>query len=235
MMKEKQKILLISNNQEFAESFVRDLNQEGFQVDLVTDYENVIAHLYHSTRYEMIIMDMQNDDNQILSLCQKLKKDIQLKYLPLICVVQKDLFVEHLVAFELGADEFIYVPYTTPELQLRMRSIQRLMKLQKSLQEKENQLKALRQAQRILVTLSHYINNSLTPLYTMVQMIDEKDPEEARRLKDFARKTVEFINKVLVTLNNLVQSGEMKVVRDGVYKDLLLDIEQELEKLQQNK
>jgi len=138
------------------------------------------------------------------------------------------------MAFEFGADEFIYVPYTTPELQLKMRALQRLLELQDRLREKENQLKALRQVQRILVTLSHYINNSLTPLFMLVQTMDEKSPEDARRLKDFVFRTVQFINKVLLTLNNLVQNGELKVLTEGVYKNLLLDIESELKKLQES-
>lgn len=227
-------ILLVSEDHDFAESFVKDLEQEGFQVELEPRFDNVIPHLYHKLDYRMIIMDMLNTDTMPLDLCQRIKRDQQLKYKPLICVVNKEMIAEHLVAFELGADEFIYVPYTTPELQLKMRSIQRLLDLQKNLEEKESQLNSLRQAQRILVTLSHYINNSLTPLYTMVQMMNEKDAEDALRLKDFAKRTVEFINKVLLTLNNLVHTGEMKVVQGGVYKDLLLDIESELKKLQQS-
>ncbi len=225
-------ILLITDNTELANSFRNDLHQEGFGVDLLKDHNQVFTKLYQNPDYHMVIFDLESTKNDTSKLFEKLKKDPKLKYIPLICIVQKNMVVEQLIAFELGADEFIYVPYTTPELQLKMRAIQRLLDLQNQLKEKENQLNALKQVQRILVTLSHYINNSLTPLYTMVQMMNENNPDDAQRLKEFVTRTVEFINKVLRTLNNLVQSGEMKVVQQGVYKDLMLDIEKELKSLQ---
>ncbi len=227
-------ILLVTQNQSLAESFKVDLNQEGFQVEVLNDYEQAFFKLYTDSKYRMVILDLEGVEKKAAEVCERLKSEPNLKHIPLICIVQKDLFLQHLTAFELGADEFLYVPYTPPELQLKMRSIQRLLDLQNQLIERENQLRALKQVQRILVTLSHYINNSLTPLYTMVQMINEKDPDDAIRLKNFVKQTVEFINKVLRTLHNLVQSGEMKVVKEGAYKDLLLDIEKELKKLQES-
>ena len=211
-----------------------DIRQEGFKVDILSNYQEVIMRLYQSPKYHMVLLDMEDSGENLSELCQKIKSDPQLQYIPLICIIKKDLLVDQLMAFEFGADEFIYVPYTTPELQLKMRALQRLLELQNRLREKENQLKALRQVQCILVTLSHYINNSLTPLFMLVQTMDEKSPEDARRLKDFVFRTVQFINKVLLTLNNLVQSGELKVLTEGVYKNLLLDIEGELKKLQES-
>ncbi len=227
-------ILLVSSNRELAESMANDIRQEGFNIEILTRYQDVIMRLYQSPQYHMLLLDMDSMDENLSELCQKIKKDPHLQYIPLICIIRKEMLVDQLMAFEFGADEFIYVPYTTPELQLKMRALQRLLELQDRLREKENQLKSLRQVQRVLVTLSHYINNSLTPLFMLVQTMDEKSPEDARRLKDFVSRTVQFINKVLLTLNNLVQNGEIKVLTEGVYKNLLLDIEGELKKLQES-
>ena len=229
-------ILFISKNQAIGNSFVEEVEREGFQVKWMKDYKEVLLELYQNYKiYDMVIMDMESSGSEATELCQTIKKHDQLKLKPLICMVQKDLVVEQLIAFELGADEFIFVPYTSTELQLRLRSLKRLLDLQKELRDKENQIRSLKQVQQILVTLSHYINNSLTPLYAQVQIMNVENEEDARKLKEFAKKTVEFINKVLQALNNLVQSGEMKVVSGCVYEDLLLDLEQELKKLQANK
>lgn len=225
-------ILLASQNSALSDSFIKDVEHEGFPVVWLEDLKQVITRLYQDKEIRMVVVDLESFPTEINKFFQMMKEDTRLKYIPLICMVKKDMIVEHLIAFELGADDFLYLPYTSPELQLKMRSIQRLLELQNQLKEKESELKALRQAQSILVTLSHYINNALTPLYTFVQMMNEKNPEDAHRLRTFARKTVEFINRVLKTLNDLVQSGEMRVVKDGAYKNLMLDIENELKKLQ---
>ncbi len=227
-------ILFISKNQTIGETFVEEVEREGFQVKWIKDYQKVFLELFQNPKiYDMIVLDMESSSSEATELCQTIKKHDQLKLKPLICMVQKDLVVEQLIAFELGADEFIFVPYTSTELQLRFRSLKRLLDLQKELRDKENQIRSLKQIQKILVTLSHYINNSLTPLYAQVQIMNVKNEEDARKLKEFAQKTVKFINKVLQALNNLVKSGEMKVVSGCVYEDLLLDLEQELKELQE--
>jgi CheY-like chemotaxis protein len=227
-------VLLITQNEILAESIKKDLHQEGFQVEILLDFNSVIYTLHGNSAYQMLLIDFEGNEQKASNLCQRIKKDPFLRYIPLISIVNKDQVVKHLIAFELGVDEFIYVPYSTPELQLKMRSIQRLLELQKKLEKQENQLEALQQVQQILVTLSHYINNSLTPLYTLVQMMNDQNPTDTLRLKKIVRGTVEFISKVLTTLNNLVHTGEMKVIKEGVYKDLLLDIEEELNKLKKS-
>ena len=225
-------ILLVTNNINLGRSFQKDLIQEGFKVSLIKDYKKVIPFLLKNPDYQMLILDMESQDDKTTEIFGKLKKYPELQYIPVICIIKKEMLVEQLIAFELGADEFIFFPYTTTELQLKIRSIHRLLDLQNQLHEKESILNSLRHTQSILVTLSHYINNSLTPLYSMVQVMDKNNPDDADRLMEFSRRTVDFIKKVLLTLNNLIQSGELKVVQDGIYKNLMLDIEKELKNLQ---
>lgn len=227
-------ILLVTKNNNLAKSFRNDLNQEGFEVELFNWKQDLLLSLYQRNDFDMLILDLESTDVTTSDLFQKIKAHPTLSHIPLICIIKKDLVLEQLIAFELGADEFIFIPYTTPELQLRMRSIQGLLNLQKQLREKESRLNSIKQTQKILVTLNHYINNSLTPLYSLLQVMDESKPEDARRLKEFSHKTVDFIRRVLITLNNLVQNGEIKAVKQGVYRDLMLDIENELKKLQQS-
>ena len=95
------------------------------------------------------------------------------------------------MAFELGADDFIYVPYSTLELQLKMRTIAGLLDLQGQLKENEGKIKVLQNTQKILVTISHYINNSLTPLYNLAQTVDVTNKVENRTLRESTTTTVE--------------------------------------------
>ena len=81
-----------------------------------------------------------------------------------------------------------------------------------------------------MVTLNHHINNALTPLSFAVQLAED-DPSKADRLRSIAGETVEFISKVLKSLEKIVRSGKIQVMKDGVYKDIMVDIEAELKKL----
>lgn len=226
-------ILLLTKNKTLANSFLQDLKQEGFVIKILRSFRYLPSVIRSLPDSKMIILDLESLGNISSKVFQQLKTDPELKYMPLICIIRKDQVIEQLIAFELGADDFIYFPYTTIELQLKMRSVQGILDLQNQLKEKEGKIQALRETQKILVTLSHYINNSLTPLYALVQFLDESNIREVSEVKESAKKTVEFIKRVLTTLNNFVQSSEYKVMREGMYQDLLIDIKKELEKLEE--
>jgi DNA-binding response OmpR family regulator len=227
-------ILLISKNTKLSQSFVQDLEQEGFPVKISSDLRDIRTTVHKYTECRMIIVDLECLGNNAHDILQQIKEDPLLKYKPVICIIRKDLVLEQLIAFESGADDFIYFPYSTLELQLKMRTIQGLLDLQSQLKEQENKIKTLQQTQRILVTLSHYINNTLTPLYNQVQITDETIQEDSKQLKDSTKDAIELIKKVLNALNNFVQTGEFKLVDKGIYRDLMIDIEEEMEKSKLN-
>jgi response regulator RpfG family c-di-GMP phosphodiesterase len=226
-------ILLLSKNKTLANSFVKDLKQEGFVIKILRNFRNLPTLIRNLPDSKMIILDLESLGSVSSEVFGQLKTDPELKYMPLICIIRKDRIIEQLIAFELGADDFIYFPYTTIELQLKMRSVQGILDLQNRLKEKESKIQTLRQTQKILVTLSHYINNSLTPLYALVQFPDENNVHEINMVRESAKNTIEFIKRVLTTLNNFVQTGEYKVLREEKYQDLLIDIKKELEKLEE--
>ncbi len=228
-------ILLLSKNKTLSDAFVRDLKQEGFVIKILRSYRNLRTLIRNLPESKMIILDLESLGKISTEVFQQLKTDPELKYMPLICIIRKDRVIEQLIAFELGADDFIYFPYTTLELQLKMRSVQGILNLQSQLKQKESKIQALKQTQKILVTLSHYINNSLTPLYTLVQFENENGASDVKEIKASIKQTVEFIKTVLTALNNFVQTGEYKVIQEGAYQDLLIDIKKELRRLEETK
>ena len=223
-------VLLLSTNKELANSFVRDLRQEGFPVKISGTLKDIRTTIHGCPGCRIIILDLECLGSKAHDILHQIKEDPRLKYIPILCIIQKDLVLEQLIAFESGADDFIYFPYSTVELQLKMRTFQGLLDLQSKLKEQESKIKTLRQTQKILVTLSHYINNILTPLYSLAQITNEKAPSEGKKLKEATSYTIESIKKVLISLNNFVQAGEFKLVEKGIYRDIMIDIGKELEK-----
>ncbi|MGH1365362.1 MAG: response regulator transcription factor [Calditrichia bacterium] len=222
-------ILLLCDNEKRATSLQNDLTREGFEVAIYKDFGPAMLDLSQGGPFKLILLDFEFKKPEGIDICTKLKNNSLTKFIPLICILGKERLVDQIMAFEVGADDFILMPYSTPEIQLKMRSIQRMIDLQNTVRQKDAQLENLKNVQRIMVTLNHHINNALTPLYFAVQMDD--DPDNNERLRDIAKETVEFISKVLQSLHKIVQSGKMQVMKDGVYKDIMVDIEAELKKL----
>ncbi len=221
-------ILLLSKRTDFISKVETDLTREGFEVTATTNPDEITHKLYGKNEFKLILIDMEEGAEEMGEVWQKIKANPMGRLIPVIGFVKKDKLVDQLLLFEQGVDDFILVPYATPELQLKLRTFNRMFELQKALKEKELQVVNLKNIQRIMVTLNHYINNALTPLYSFIQMMDDKNPEDALRLKKIANQSVELITKILKTLQKLVETGEFQIVHEGVYKDLLLDIEKKL-------
>ncbi len=222
-------ILLLSNDQKTATTIKEDLAREGFEVDIVDDHEEAFSRLKNGS-YRTFLLDFQYTEYDVFEICQKVKRNPLLQSTPLICIIEQSRFVDQLLAFEMGADDFILMPYSSLEIQLKMRSLQRIIDLQNQILLKDSQLDNLRNIQRIMVTLNQYINNALTPLYFAAQIM-EAQPESVERCKEVTKDTVEFISKVLQNFHQIVQSGKERVLKEGVYDDMIFEIEQELNKL----
>lgn len=225
------KLLLISDNKETGSRIHADLKPEGFDVDQVASAEDALFRLKSCDDVNLILIDFHSDAYDPMELCQNIKAIPVYSVVPVVAILNVDPMHAQVLAFEIGVDDFLMVPYNQVELQLKIRSVRRLMDLRNELQNKEVQLERLKSAQQIMVTLNHHINNALTPLYFAVQIMDMEQPEEARRLKELATSTVEFITKVLQSLNRVVQSGKVKIYQEGVYKNMLIDLQKELDQL----
>ncbi|RMI04955.1 MAG: DNA-binding response regulator [Calditrichaeota bacterium] len=228
-------ILLLSDTPERAQKIQTDLGNEGFPVEITDDVSEMLLRLRQNPRhYRVLLLDFNYTRADVLDICQQVKRDQALRSIPLVCLLDKSRVIDQLLAFEMGADDFIFMPYSPIEIQLKMRSLQRLNQLHQELQQKEAQLEYLRNIQRLVVTLNHYINNALTPLYFAVQIMDMEE-EASLRLRSMVRDTVVFISKVLQAIQQLVEDGKLKVLQEGVYKDIMLDIEWELNELIEKK
>ncbi|MCB0301088.1 MAG: hypothetical protein KDE52_13615 [Calditrichaeota bacterium] len=225
-------ILMLSNREKIAEMVQSDLAKEGFQVEMVTEYPDAALRLEQDVQFEIILLDFEYDKQDIFEICQNLKLQNKHRFLPIVGILSKDQFLDQLMAFEYGADDFILTPYTSWEIQLKVRSIKRIIEMSKQLRQKELMVQNLQNIQRIMVTLNHYINNALTPLSFAVQFMEQMpNDSNSKRLQTIASDTVVFVSKVLQSLQTLVDSGKVKVTQDGIYKNIMFDIEQELNQL----
>ncbi len=222
-------ILLLSDRKKIAEMIQADLDKEGFKVEVVEGYYDAALMLDQSEEYEIVLLDFEYKKQDVFEICQNLKMQNKHRFLPIVGIMGKDQFLDQLMAFEYGADDFILTPYTSWEIQLKVRSIKRIIEMSNQLRQKEAMLQNLQNIQRIMVTLNHYINNALTPLSFAVQFMEQMPNENnVKRLQSIANDTVVFVSKVLQSLQTLIDTGKMKVAQEGIYKNIMFDIEKEL-------
>ncbi len=226
-------IILITQDTELARAITVPLEFEGFKILQKKNAQDAMVEIFQNSKIDTIIFDYQQASTEIANYL-KIKKLENGKHVPLVAIIAKKLLAEQIALFEQGVDDFIFTPFNTIELQMKLRSIQRLISLTQTLKDKEIQLENFKNITRIIGTLNHYINNALTPLYSFAQIANPQNPDDARRLKELTEETASFIGKVLIALRNMTQHQELKVIQEGVYQDIMFDIEKELNQLTQN-
>ncbi len=226
-------IILITQDADLARRIQTPLEFEGFDVLQKGTARDAQIEIFQNDRVVTIIFDYQQAASEGIHNYLKIKELENGKFVPLVAIIEKNQMAEQITLFEMGVDDFIFLPFNTIELQMKIRSIQRLISLTQSLKTKEAQIENFKNLNRVIGTLNHYINNALTPLYSLAQMTNPENPQEARRLKELTEETAAFIGKVLNALRNMTQQRELKVVQEGVYQDVMFDIEQELNRLTQ--
>jgi DNA-binding response OmpR family regulator len=118
------RLLVIEDEEKLAQSLKRGLEQEGYAVDYVTDFE--MAKVRVSTyvdEYDLVILDLMLGDRDGLEICRYLRgRGISL---PILVLTARDTVEERVLGLDSGADDYMVKPFSFPELVARIRTLLR--------------------------------------------------------------------------------------------------------------
>lgn len=103
--------------------------------------------------------------------------------------------------FGLGGDVYIVKPVQEDELLLHIdRNINRIR-----LEEKEHSKIRTETLSQVMITIAHYINNSLAILQGRAYLTDEENPEEAKHLIKIVMEQTDRIRMVVESIEEMAQ------------------------------
>lgn len=115
------KILVIEDEISFREALEFILTKEGFSVILAeTGPAGVSA--FENDKPDLILLDLMLPGTSGVEVCKLIRTKSNV---PIIMVTAKDSEVDKVVGLEIGADDFITKPYSSPELIARVRAVLR--------------------------------------------------------------------------------------------------------------
>ena len=117
-------ILLVTENQEKMQTLISKLAKESFNIDTVTDTENVLSKARKGL-YDLILLNMVSLGMKGLDLCRILKKDPQTATVPIIIISGSRHEIDVVLSLEIGADDYIAEPYNVRELEARIKAVLR--------------------------------------------------------------------------------------------------------------
>ncbi|MEY4320287.1 MAG: hypothetical protein RLZZ471_228 [Actinomycetota bacterium] len=115
------KILVVEDEQSLREPLVYVLEKEGYEVVDAADGDQAIK-VFNAEQPDLILLDLMLPKKSGNEVCQIIR---QSSNVPIIMLTAKDSEIDKVVGLEIGADDYVTKPYSTPELKARIKAVLR--------------------------------------------------------------------------------------------------------------
>jgi two-component system response regulator RegX3 len=118
MQAERQRILIVEDEDSLAESIRYNLEREGFAVRVADDGAAALE-AFRADPPELVILDLMLPQVSGLDVCRAIRSE---STVPMIVVTAKDSEADKVTGLELGADDYVTKPFSMRELISRVRA-----------------------------------------------------------------------------------------------------------------
>lgn len=115
------RILIVEDEESFREGLQYMLSREGFEVVLASDGAQGMAE-FDKSEPDLVLLDWMLPEMPGIEVCKYIRTKSSV---PVIMLTAKDTEVDKVVGLELGADDYVTKPFSTPELLARIRAVLR--------------------------------------------------------------------------------------------------------------
>ena len=202
-------ILVVDDNPDNLRLIIDMLNEMRFNVRPAKNGQDALnsARAYPP---DLILLDILMPKMDGYETCKMIKSDNELKDIPVIFISALKTPVDKVKAFAVGGVDYVNKPFNKDEFIARITTHLSLRNLQKSLAEKNIELRRAKDAaisannakSEFLANISHEIRNPMNAIIGMVDLsllhnIDENLRENLFTVKDSANHLLDIINDIL--------------------------------------
>ena len=120
-MDERQKILVVEDEEAFLDAVTIGLNREGFEVEIARNGVEALQR-FDEIDPDLVLLDLMLPRISGLDVCREIRSR---SAVPIIIVTAKSAEVDTVVGLEVGADDYVSKPYRMRELVARIRAVLR--------------------------------------------------------------------------------------------------------------
>ena len=132
------KILVVDDEDTLCEVLRFNLEVTGYDVDVAQSAEEALTKI-SQTPYNLIILDVMMGETSGSTLARKLKADKDTKDIPIIFLTAKDSEDDMIAGLNIGADDYIFKPYTIRNIVARVGTVlRRTMPVEEEPEEDKN-------------------------------------------------------------------------------------------------
>jgi two-component system copper resistance phosphate regulon response regulator CusR len=127
------RILFVEDEPKFGASIRKELQEQGFDVDLAYDGE-IGERKFKNGHYDLILLDINLPHINGLELCARIREKNQ--EIPIIMLTALGALDDKMEAFSSGADDYLVKPFHLRELLARIRVFMKRQIINKEFEEK---------------------------------------------------------------------------------------------------
>ncbi|MFN7947804.1 MAG: diguanylate cyclase [Blastocatellia bacterium] len=173
------KILIVDDDSNSRLVLAKTLQHFGHEVIVAPDGERA-WQMYDAEPYQFVITDFRMPELNGPGLCRRIRKSKNHDYTYIILLTTDDNRDDLLEGLDAGADGLLRKPFDRAELEARIRAGERILQLEKSLQEKTEQNKEINRRMRWHIQREQVLNQLLRSL--------NESPDLNARLSSVARQ-----------------------------------------------
>lgn len=117
---ERNKILVVDDEEDLCEILQFNLESEGFAVDKAYSAEEALKIL--NDEHELILLDVMMEGISGFKMAEKIRKELH-KTVPIIFLTAKDTENDMLTGFSIGGDDYISKPFSIKEVTARVKAV----------------------------------------------------------------------------------------------------------------
>lgn len=115
------KVLVIEDEESFRDALEFILTKEGFQIESAASGKDGIV-AFTNFKPDIILLDLMLPGMSGTDVCKEIRS---VSSVPIIMLTAKDAEIDKVVGLEVGADDYVTKPFSSPELIARIRAVLR--------------------------------------------------------------------------------------------------------------
>ncbi|MBN1970691.1 MAG: hybrid sensor histidine kinase/response regulator [Candidatus Delongbacteria bacterium] len=204
---EHQKILIVDDISKNIQLAANVLKNTDYMISFAQDGQSALKKL-KAVKFDLVLLDIMMPEMDGYDVCKEMKKDEDLKDIPVIFLTAKTDSDSIIKGFENGAVDYIVKPFNNKELLARVKTHLELKKSRENLEIQKKSLEELNAMKnRFLSVIGHDLKGPIGTLEQALKVVRDKllDKEEEEMLIE---ELVKSSGNVYRLLENLLAWGK---------------------------
>ena len=118
-------VLIVDDEADIVETLEYNLQREGYKTRSAFTGNDALIEIAKQPGPDLVILDLMLPDLSGTEICRRIREDTTTQSLPVIMLTARSDEIDRVVGFQLGADDYVFKPFSVRELLLRIQAVLR--------------------------------------------------------------------------------------------------------------